>query len=132
MHYGNQKKWIFAKFKEKIKQIISSSNFIFKLDDDIINEEDESFFTISNIEKDKKIYIVSHHTSKIPILGSIEKERFGDIKIYSYPEIDLNEIEKVNLSNTKNILFIGKSGDGKTTFINALINVLLDIKPRMK
>ena len=51
-----------------------------------------------------------------------------DITIYSYPEIDLSEIEKVDLSNTKNILFIGKSGDGKTTFLNALINVLLDIK----
>ena len=55
------------------------------------------------------------------------KTEIDGTKIYSYPLIELTEIEKWDPSITKNILFIGKSGDGKSTFINALINVLLNV-----
>ena len=39
-----------------------------------------------------------------------------DIIIYSYPKYILTEIEKADEINTKNILLIGKSGDGKQLF----------------
>jgi GTP-binding protein EngB required for normal cell division len=41
-------------------------------------------------------------------------------------------LKKADEINTKNILLIGKSGDGKTTFLNALINVLANIRAEDK
>lgn len=49
----------------------------------------------------------------------------GDIIFYLYLQIELYDIEKID---SKNILFIGKSGDRKTSFIYALLNVVLNVK----
>jgi len=120
--------------KEKIiSKISASSTYLFKYEEDIINEEDELNISIADIDINttKKVYLVSKNSDNkniLPVPGSIEKERLKDMIIYSYPTVkDLSEIEKVNKDITKNVLLIGKSGDGKTTFLNALINALLDI-----
>ena len=125
--------------KEKIiSKISASSTYLFKYEEDIINEEDELNISIADIDINttKKVYLVSKNSDNkniLPIPGSIEKERLKDMIIYSYPTVkDLSEIEKVNKDITKNVLLIGKSGDGKTTFLNALINALLDIKGEEK
>ena len=116
--------------RKNISLKISSSNFLFILDDEPIEEEDENGFSIDDIAKEKIVKIINNNKKKgvIPIQGSVEKSRMDDIIIYSYPKYILTEIEKADEINTKNILLIGKSGDGKTTFLNALINVLTNIK----
>ena len=116
--------------RKNISLKISSSNFLFTLDDEPIEEEDENGFSIDDIAKENIVKIINNNKKKevIPIQGSVEKSRMDDIIIYSYPKYILTEIEKADEINTKNILLIGKSGDGKTTFLNALINVLTNIK----
>ena len=67
-----------------------------------------------------------NNMKNIPIENSIELELDNDepIKLYLYPEIDLTEEE---LNNSKVLLIIGQTGHGKTTFINALVNIYLGI-----
>ena len=52
-------------------------------------------------------------------------EKKGDLDIYLYPKIELREEEKLNES--KVLLFCGQSGVGKTTFINAFLNIILGV-----
>jgi GTP-binding protein EngB required for normal cell division len=115
-----------------LRKIINSkniTNFTFIMDNESIQVENEENFLISDLLQNKKLYIKSNKQPKdIPIPGSILKYEKDGIKFYSYPQEELTEIEKIDSNNTKNILFIGKSGDGKTTFINALINAILNIK----
>ena len=67
-------------------------------------------------------------------------EIIDDIKIYQYPNINskspynliyqyyIDELELDDEKNCKIILFIGKTGDGKTTAINAFFNIIKGIK----
>jgi DNA replication protein DnaC len=117
--------------RKKISLKISNSDFLFTLDNDTIEEQNEKGFTVDDITKENAVKLIfnnSKNNGAIPIPGSIEKFKIDNTTIYSYPEYKLTEIEKADETNTKNILLIGKSGDGKTTFLNALINVLANIK----
>ena len=132
--YLDGKLFTICKYKEEdslknLREMISkkiSSDFLFSYENDSIEKDNEENFSINDCQEDNKIFIISNKTVKtIPVNGSIKKETIDDVTFYLYPNIELNEIEKID---SKNILLIGKSGDGKTTFLNALINVLLDIK----
>ena len=111
-----------------IRKIISkkfTSDFVFLMGNDLIEKENEEDFSLEDIIiENKKVNIKVTKNKKSPLIGSIKMEKLDDIEIYSYPNNELTEIEKME---SKNILFIGQSGVGKTTFLNALINVLLDI-----
>ena len=116
---------------KELRSIIISKkdipNFSFLLSDEIIDKNNEDGFSIEDIIDEKnKIKLQSRKVNKIILPGCEKIENNDDLEIYSYPNSDINEIEKLS-ANTKNILFIGQSGVGKTTFINALINAILDI-----
>ena len=117
--------------RQKISLKISFSDFLFLVDNDSLDEQDERNFTVDDIANQNAVKLICKNIKinyAIPIPGSKEKSKIDDKIIYSYPEYKLTEIEKADETNTKNILFIGQSGDGKTTFLNALINVLANIK----
>ena len=59
-----------------------------------------------------------------PIENSLIVDKESTIKYYLYPKIDFTEEE---YNNSKVLLVIGQSGHGKTTFINALVNIYLGI-----
>ena len=68
----------------------------------------------------------NNYIKNIPLENAIELTLDGNkpIKYYLYPEIDFTKEE---LNNCKVLLIIGQTGHGKTTFINALINIYLGI-----
>ena len=69
---------------------------------------------------------INNYIKNIPLKNAIELTSDGNkpIKYYLYPEIDFTKEE---LNNCKVLLIIGQTGHGKTTFINALINIYLGI-----
>ena len=115
--------------RKKISFKASISDFLFTLDNESLEEQNEKNFSVNDIANGNVVKLICKNNNEaIPIPGSIEKSKIDNTTIYSYPEYKLTEIEKADEINTKNILLIGKSGDGKTTFLNALINVLANIK----
>ena len=75
----------------------------------------------------KKInYINNDIKENIPIKNSIKLDIDNNNlkELYLYPKIDFTEEE---LKNSKVLLVIGQTGQGKTTFINALVNIYLGI-----
>jgi energy-coupling factor transporter ATP-binding protein EcfA2 len=69
---------------------------------------------------------INNYIKNIPLENAVELKLDGNkpIKYYLYPEIDFTKEE---LNNSKVLLIIGQTGHGKTTFINALINIYLGI-----
>ena len=66
---------------------------------------------------------VINNMENIPKENSIDDNN-GPIKLNLYPEIDFTEEES---KNSKVLLVIGQTGHGKTTFINALVNIYLGV-----
>ena len=61
-----------------------------------------------------------------PIKGSIEISNLSTkIRYFIYPKITFSSQEE---NDSKVLLLIGKTGDGKSSFVNALINIYLGIK----
>jgi len=67
-----------------------------------------------------------NNMKNIPIENSIELaiDKNEKIKYYLYPKIEFTEEES---NKSKVLLIIGQTGHGKTTFINALVNIYLGI-----
>ena len=61
-----------------------------------------------------------------PIEGAtlLEQDNNEEIKYYFYPKIEFTEEET---KNSKTLLIIGQTGHGKTTFMNALVNIYMGI-----
>ena len=58
------------------------------------------------------------------ILGSIINSE-GKLKYYLYPQLTLNTIQK---EPSTNILVLGETGVGKSTWINSLLNYIENIE----
>ena len=72
--------------------------------------------TNNNIERNKPIVGAK--------LSSKDSDNISNIKYYEYPEITFTNEEEVN---SKAVLLIGETGAGKSTFLNAIINIYLGI-----
>ena len=68
-----------------------------------------------------------NNIENIPIENSIKLELDNNeiIQYYLYPKIEFSEEES---NNSKVLLIIGQTGHGKTTFINALVNIYLALQ----
>ena len=77
-------------------------------------------------EMSSKDNIIQNNEEMKLLNGSIEIKRDNspniksNIKLYLYPKITFSSEEE---NNSKVILLIGQTGEGKTTFINALVNI---------
>ena len=101
----------------------SITKFMNKIDSKISNNLDNSINKISS-ENNTKNSITSEKKTK-PLNGSKIIDCSSNIKIYQYPKITFSTEEE---NNSKVILLIGQTGEGKTTFINALVNIYSGIK----
>ena len=101
------------------------NSIYYKLD----NKLDNATYTIkddkiSSVENKKNNSILDDKETK-PLNGSTLIDDSSNIKLYLYPKIVFNTEEE---NNSKVILLIGQTGDGKTTFLNALVNIYSGIK----
>ena len=69
---------------------------------------------------------INNNVLNTPIDGAtiIENDNNEEIKHYLYPKIEFTEEES---KNSKILLVIGQTGHGKTTFVNALVNIYMGI-----
>ena len=88
-----------------------------------IQKEAENTKILDEILDGKSLYL-KKETIQRKILGS-KIGKIGNLDIYEYPLIQLTEREK---ESSTNILVIGETGHGKSTWINALINYLQGIQ----
>ena len=95
------------KLRKKISIKASISDFLFTLDNDIIEEQNENNFSVDDIAKgnavkltcknsntmakENDIKLICNNNEAIPIPGSIEKSKINNITIYSYPEYKLTD-----------------------------------------
>ena len=93
--------------KEKINQPIKIINQPIEINN---NEEINHYININNK----------------PIKGSIEISNLSTkIRYFIYPKITFTSQEE---NDSKVLLLIGKTGDGKSSFVNSLVNIYLGIK----
>ena len=88
-----------------------------------------------NITENNGNNVLENKENKYELLKNI-----GDIKIYKYSNIKrispyklifqyfFDKFDSNNYKNAKILLFIGKTGDGKSTAINAIFNIIKGIK----
>lgn len=69
---------------------------------------------------------IENNIKNIPIEGSIKLELDNNeqIQYYLYPKIEFTDEE---INNVKTLLIIGQTGHGKTTFVNAMVNIYMGI-----
>jgi len=79
---------------------------------------------IQNQINERNNQIDNNIIKNYPINNSLELYSESTIKYYHYPKIEFTEEEYYN---SKVLLVVGQSGHGKTTFINALVNIYLGI-----
>ena len=122
------------KLKEKIdSEFLFMDNEKFPLEKDLENElkiidlkTDLTIFlksiSVNEIKKEIKLKI-ERKIEPLPDSKLIRKE--GKLNIYQYPIINFTPIEE---ANAYIVLIVGQTGCGKTTFINAFVNYLMDIE----
>ena len=72
-------------------------------------------------ERNNQIYNINKN---YPIENSVKVGKESAIQYYIYPKINFTDEE---YNSSKILLVVGQSGHGKTTFINALVNIYLGI-----
>ena len=136
--------------REKMNKNLLNSSFIDE-DDNAIDLEDEKDYQIKDLIQEKTIKLKSN--KKIQESIDLENKLYenlnnshellkkkGYLKIYKYSNKKVHlchdliyqyfydEFNEEDYKNAKIILFIGKTGDGKTTAINAIFNIIKGIK----
>jgi len=119
--------------RENLKKshAIENDNFLFLEDNNRpITKKFEGRYFVEDILINGQIKIISTKEStkqlNVPIKGAeiIPSNDQSEIKYYLYPKIEFTTEEE---KNSKVVLLVGKTGDGKSTFVNALVNIYLGI-----
>ena len=114
------------KLNQTRKKLNKSIDFPFIFLDDDFNElsgKDELSSTLGDILVGKKLYI-KKQIKKRNILGNKIYSDKG-LDFYLYPKANLTDIQKFTASN---IMIIGETGVGKSTFIHSLLNYLEEVE----
>ena len=113
---------------EKVREILLDHinlDYIFLLDDEKteVSKNEESDWKLKDVLDGKRLYI-KKVIKKREMLGEKIESKNG-IDYYVYPEYEFTEEEKRKSSN---IMVIGETGVGKSTWIHCFINYLQGIE----
>ena len=114
---------------EKVREILLAHinfDYIFLLDDEKteVSKNEESDWKLKDVLDGKRLYI-KKVIKKREMLGEKIESKNG-IDYYVYPEYEFTEEE--NLKMSSNIMVIGETGVGKSTWLHCFINYLQGIE----
>ena len=107
------------------------NNLVFLNGNFRISHTQEKNFKVNEILNDNKLYLKNENNEYNNNLNNLVLKNFitlgidNEYKYYLYPNDKFNEEEE---RNCKSLLLVGESGVGKTTFINSLINFIMNVK----
>jgi len=90
-----------------------------------IEEEKKKIEEEKLLEKKKREMEKKERNFQRDLIGTYIIEKNGDMVIQKYPETPFNSNEE---QICKTFMVIGQTGSGKTTFLNSIINYILDVK----
>ena len=91
-------------------------------DNNEISEKDELLLNLNDILDGKLLYIKKKLKSRIILGEKIETK--NNLDYYLYPKFNLSENDK---KNSTNIMILGETGVGKSTWINSFLNHLEEV-----
>lgn len=91
------------------------------------NEKNNNNEKITYSNEDINTFINSEPGVREPLRGCRFLRNYQNMNFYKLPKMDFLQTDEII-----SILFVGQSGTGKTTFINAFSNIILGIKPKDK
>ena len=136
-----------CEIRENLVQSKNLNNFVFlNKKKNTINKDSEKDYELNDILIDNEIHLKTVKSKENTIIYNepmknseenkiiynepmknseeITLDKNSKIKYYKYPNIVLSEDEEIK---SKIVLIVGKTGHGKTTFINALANIYAGI-----